>query len=132
MKHMSGKVGRDYIALLAYIDQTPENTKYLYQLRDLISKKTGLSVTVGFGPRYLHSTGQLHKGGASNGIFLIINANEPRDAVIPKESYSFGILRSAQAFGDYQALASKDFRILYLHFSVRAEEGLQDLISYFD
>ncbi|MBW7887940.1 MAG: glucose-6-phosphate isomerase [Bacteroidetes bacterium] len=129
IKHCVGEKGKDYVALLAYIDQDEQNNEHLSKLREIITKKTGLPVTVGFGPRYLHSTGQLHKGGASNGIFIIITANELRDAAIPGERYSFGILKTAQALGDYQSLVQKNRRLIHLHISTNANSGLQLLIK---
>jgi hypothetical protein len=87
----------------------------------------GLPVTVGFGPRYLHSTGQLHKGGKPNGIFLIITADEPVDAAIPGEVFSFGVLKSAQSLGDYQSFADRNLRLLHVHCHGNAAEGLRAL-----
>lgn len=129
--HCSGERGKDYIALLAYVDQDEENIQHLNTLRELLTRKMGIPVTVGFGPRYLHSTGQLHKGGAANGIFIILTTNEPHDTEIPDEKYSFGILKTAQALGDYQSLAQKNRRLIHLHITANAHEGLQHVIKSF-
>ncbi len=126
-KHFSGIKNEDYIAILAYIDQNPINEKILYSLREELTKMFGLPVTVGFGPRYLHSTGQLHKGGKSNGIFLIIAGDEPQDSKIPGEVFSFEILKNAQSLGDYQSFANKNLRLLYMHISGDVEKGLKQL-----
>ncbi len=126
-KHLSGTVGQDYIALLAYIDQNPSNEALMYSLREELTALTGLPVTVGFGPRYLHSTGQLHKGGKPNGIFLIITADEPKDVLIPGETFSYEVLKNAQSLGDYQSFANRELRLLLLHLSGSVESGLNSL-----
>jgi transaldolase/glucose-6-phosphate isomerase len=126
-KHFAGKKGQDYIALLAYIDQNPANETLMYALREELTAIYGLPVTVGFGPRYLHSTGQLHKGGKPNGIFLIITAEEPKDVTIPGEAFSYGILKSAQSLGDYQSFANRSLRLLHLHLSGKIENGMNSL-----
>ncbi|MBI2428810.1 MAG: glucose-6-phosphate isomerase [Ignavibacteriales bacterium] len=124
-RHFTGKKGEDYIALLAYIDQNTLNEKLLYSLREELVKVFGIPVTVGFGPRYLHSTGQLHKGGKSNGIFLLITADEPDDLTIPGEVFSFETLKNAQALGDYRSFASRDARLLHVHISGPIDIGLK-------
>ncbi|MDP1676928.1 MAG: glucose-6-phosphate isomerase [Bacteroidota bacterium] len=126
-KHFSGNRNEDYIALLAYIDQNHTNEKILYSLREELTKMFGLPVTVGFGPRYLHSTGQLHKGGKPNGIFLIIAGDEPLDSKIPDEIFSFEVLKNAQSLGDYQSFANRNLRLLYLHISGDLEKGLKQI-----
>ena len=78
-------------------------------------KATGKATTLGFGPRFLHSTGQLHKGGANNGVFLQITQDDGSDLAIPGEDYSFSILAQAQAQGDLEALQSRDRRVLRIH-----------------
>ena len=126
-KHFSGKRNEDYIALLAYIDQNSANEKLMYALREELTKLYGLPSTVGFGPRYLHSTGQLHKGGKPNGIFLIVSANEPKDVTIPDEIFTFEILKNAQGLGDYQSFANRSRRLLHIHLSGSVEQGLTAL-----
>jgi glucose-6-phosphate isomerase len=126
-KHFAGKRNEDYIALLAYVDQSSANETLMYAFREELTAMNGLPVTVGFGPRYLHSTGQLHKGGKPNGIFLLISADEPADAPIPGETFTFGVLKSAQALGDYQSFADRNLRLLHLHLHGNADEGLRAL-----
>ncbi|NUN69946.1 MAG: glucose-6-phosphate isomerase [Bacteroidetes bacterium] len=126
-RHFSGKRNEDYIALLAYIDQNSGHESELYSLREELTGLFGLPATVGFGPRYLHSTGQLHKGGKANGIFLIITSDEPADTPIPGERFSFGTLKDAQALGDYQSFADRRYRLLHLHIQGTAAEGLRQL-----
>ncbi|MHB1050461.1 MAG: glucose-6-phosphate isomerase [Bacteroidota bacterium] len=125
--HCSGRKGEDYVGLLAYIDQNPENEKMLGAIREEVWKIYGLPVTVGFGPRYLHSTGQLHKGGGPNGIFIIITADEPTDVNIPGEPFSFGVLKDAQALGDYRSFANKQLRMIHIHMSGTVAKGLYQL-----
>ncbi|MEW5799484.1 MAG: glucose-6-phosphate isomerase [Bacteroidota bacterium] len=125
--HFSGRKGEDYIAILAYVDQHRENEQFLYSFREELTKVFGMPVTVGFGPRYLHSTGQLHKGGKPNGIFLIITTDEPADVNIPGETFSFEVLKQAQALGDYQSFAFRNARLLHVHFTSTFVNGLKKL-----
>lgn len=105
----------DYVAILAYLPRSSEMLATLQDLRVAIRKKTKCAVTLGFGPRYLHSTGQLHKGGAGNGLFLQITADPPQDIEIPTQSMTFGALERAQALGDYEALQARGRRLLRIH-----------------
>lgn len=110
----SGKTG-DYFAINAYLKRDKKVETTLQDLRTWIRLRTGLATTVGFGPRYLHSTGQLHKGGANNGIFLVITAKPARDVEIPQERLSFGTLEHCQALGDLEALEASGRRLLHIH-----------------
>ncbi|MGH7263067.1 MAG: bifunctional transaldolase/phosoglucose isomerase, partial [Candidatus Rokuibacteriota bacterium] len=105
----------DYIAFLAYLPPKPEIAEALQELRRVVRDKTKLAVTVGVGPRYLHSTGQLHKGGPPTGLFIQLTTDDPHDLVIPGEAYSFAVLKNAQALGDLQALRNKDRRVIRIH-----------------
>lgn len=105
----------DYVAINAYLPNNPEMMAALAQLRSVIQAKTGCATTVGFGPRFLHSTGQLHKGGPDSGLFLQITAEPVEDLEIPEQGMSFGMLERAQALGDYEALAARGRRILRLN-----------------
>jgi len=111
---LSGNPG-DYIAINAYIRRDKKNNAILQQLRTWLRDKTGLATTVGFGPRFLHSTGQLHKGGANNGIFLVITVDSKLDIEIPGQGLSFGTLEHGQALGDLEALDSRGRRVLHIH-----------------
>ncbi len=84
---------------------------------------------MGYGPRFLHSTGQLHKGGADNGIFIQITAADSQDLSIPGEPYTFGILKQAQALGDFQSLAQRNRRVIRFHLGQDIETGLKTLLS---
>lgn len=109
-----GKKG-DYVALNAYLPRTRRNAVLLRHLRVAIRKRTLLATTVGFGPRFQHSTGQLHKGGPNNGLFLLITVENPIDLPVPMEGLSFGVLERAQALGDLEALINRGRRTLRLH-----------------
>lgn len=105
----------DYIAINAYLHRNSEMEAILADLRLVVQKKTGCATTIGFGPRFLHSTGQLHKGGPGSGLFLQITAEPLEDMEIPGQGMSFGTLERGQALGDYEALAARGRRILRLN-----------------
>jgi glucose-6-phosphate isomerase len=117
----------DYCALMAYIKREPATTSLLDCIRRRIREKLRATTTLGYGPRFLHSTGQLHKGGANNGIFIQITADNARDVPIPGESYSFGTLKEAQASGDLQSLVQHGRRAVRLHISGDLHAGLNQI-----
>ena len=119
----------DYLALLAYIHRTPERHRRLLRLREVVRESRRLATTLGYGPRYLHSTGQLHKGGPDVGLFLQITDEPGERQPIPGERFDFGALQRAQAAGDYAALERRGRRLLRLHLGTRVEEGLDALIA---
>jgi transaldolase/glucose-6-phosphate isomerase len=102
----------DYIAVLAYLTRSPETRERLASLRLKLRDRFGVATTVGFGPRYLHSTGQIHKGGPRSGFFIQLTQEGSRDLVIPGRSYSFGALNHAQAAGDREALTDRERRVV--------------------
>jgi glucose-6-phosphate isomerase len=110
----TGSAG-DYFALLAYLPADPGTVEQLQRLRALVRDRTATATTLGFGPRFLHSTGQLHKGGPASGIFLQITAEPRRDLPIPGWQETFGILIAAQAAGDLAALQRRGRRVLRVH-----------------
>ena len=105
----------DYIAINAFLSRDAFNEEWLTALRKYILMHTGCATTLGFGPRFLHSTGQLHKGGANNGLFLQITKDDAQDLEIPGEKYGFGTLARAQALGDLEALLSRNRRVVRIH-----------------
>ena len=105
----------DYFALLAYLPADPATVELLQALRGFVRDQTGMAATLGFGPRFLHSTGQLHKGGPNTGILLQITAESRRDLPVPGWPESFGTLIAAQAAGDFGALQRRGRRVLRLH-----------------
>jgi len=106
----------DYVAINAYLPHKPEMVEILQKIRLAVRNRTGCATTYGFGPRFLHSTGQLHKGGPDTGLFIQITAEPGKDIEIPGQAMSFGVLEHAQALGDYEALAARERRILRVHF----------------
>ena len=118
---LEGVTPGDYVALQAYVQPSDGTTGALQRLRVRLRDRLRLATTVGYGPRFLHSTGQLHKGDAGNGLFVQITADDERDAAIPDEageessSISFGVLKEAQALGDRQALLEAGRRVIRLH-----------------
>ncbi|MBA4379820.1 MAG: transaldolase [Anaerolinea sp.] len=115
----------DYVAINAYLPRNAETSDALQKLRKAIREKTACATTVGFGPRFLHSTGQLHKGGPDTGLFLQITAEPGEDIEIPTQGMTFGVLERAQALGDYEALAARERRILRVH--LPSPEAVSDL-----
>jgi len=118
-----------YLAVMAYIDRSPANEQLLQMLRRQIWKRTGLAVTVGFGPRFLHSTGQLHKGGSKSGMYLQIVQQESDDLPIPGRSYTFGILKRSQALGDLAALRAASRNVICVDIGADVKQGLESLIA---
>jgi transaldolase/glucose-6-phosphate isomerase len=108
--------GLDYVAILAYLPPDPDVAARLEAIRTRIRDATGAATTLGFGPRFLHSTGQLHKGGPDTGVFLQLTAEPSKDLPIPGWEESFGTLIAAQALGDLAALQKRGRRALRLHF----------------
>ena len=103
----------------------------LLGLRDKIMARTKRAVMFGYGPRYLHSTGQLHKGDGNNGVFLILSADPQNDVKIPSQNYTFGQLCNAQALGDFQALESKGRRVIKVHLAQPVAEGIKKISDQF-
>jgi glucose-6-phosphate isomerase len=116
----------DYFALLAYLPGDPGTIERLQRIRTLVRDRVGVATTLGIGPRFLHSTGQLHKGGPPSGIFLQLTAEPRRDLPIPGWPESFGTLIAAQAAGDLAALERRGRRVLRLHLA-DPEAGLARL-----
>lgn len=123
----------DYVALQAYLPSSAETTARLQSLQTAIRDNTKFATTVGYGPRFLHSTGQLHKGDDGNGLFIIITgdpANDldiPRSPMVEESDMSFGVLLQSQALGDQQALLDENRRVLRLHLGSDVEAGLAKL-----
>jgi len=105
----------DYLAILAYLPPTPDIVARLQAVRAAWARDLGCATTLGFGPRYLHSTGQLHKGGPNTGLFLVVTADDAEDADIPEMGTTFGRLKRAQARGDIRALLARGRRVAHVH-----------------
>jgi glucose-6-phosphate isomerase len=115
-----------YIAVMAYLDRRADAD--IAELRSVLSEKSGRPVTFGWGPRFLHSTGQFHKGGQQNGSFLQITGAIGQDFEVPGRDFSFGTLLMAQAVGDYRALGARKYPLLRLNLLERSA-GITQLIK---
>jgi len=111
----------DYLAILAYVPASPAIVGELQRLRADWGRALGCATTLGIGPRYLHSTGQLHKGGPPSGLFLVITTDIDHDIQIPDMGWTFGDLHRAQARGDVRALLARGRRVAHVHLSGPAE-----------
>ncbi len=117
----------DYIVSLAYLNEDQPMIDALEKVRILIRDRLRMASGTGFGPRYLHSTGQLYKGGSNSGLFIILTTDAGEDAPIPEQPYTFGMLLRAQALGDYEALRKHRRRVLRIHLEGNAQEGVKAL-----
>ncbi|MDQ3193656.1 MAG: transaldolase, partial [Bacteroidota bacterium] len=117
----------DYISLMAYIQKDRVNENLLQKIRELLRSKKEVATTLGYGPRFLHSTGQLHKGGPGNGLYIQIVSDDKDDLEIPGKPFTFGILKQAQAIGDYQSLIKHKRKVIRVNLGVNIEKGLKDL-----
>lgn len=117
----------DYLAILAYLPPTPEIATRLEGVRAAWSRDLGCATTLGFGPRYLHSTGQLHKGGPNSGLFLVVTVDDAEDVEIPVLGTTFGRLKRAQARGDIRALLGRGRRVAHVH--LRRPDDVAQLAS---
>jgi transaldolase/glucose-6-phosphate isomerase len=128
-RHLATATPGDYLAFCAYFMPTESRDAVLARLRVTCRDRSRNATTLGYGPRFLHSTGQLHKGGANNGVFLQITADAKVDLTIPGESYTFATLRNAQALGDLQVLMRRGRRVLRVHLGADIDGGLEALLA---
>ena len=128
--HAGAKSG-DYVALLAYIERNERHTQALTAMRTRIRDRTHAATCLGFGPRFQHSTGQAYKGGPNSGVFLQITCDDPVDIDVPGHSYSFGVVKAAQASGDLEVLVERGRRALRIHFK-DVDAGLAELTRALD
>ena len=127
--HLSQTKAGDYCAVLAYIDESSEHNHLLQDLRTHLRDALHVATTTGYGPRFLHSTGQLHKGGSDSGLFIQLTADDEADLSVPGETYSFSVLKAAQALGDFQSLASRNRRAIRVHLGQDRKRGLEQLLE---
>lgn len=120
----------DYVGLLAYIEETPEIESALQELRIKLRDRTRCAVTTGYGPRFLHSTGQLHKGGPNSGVFFQLTAPDRVDMPVPGAPYTFSILKQAQAQGDFESLLAHGRRAIRVDLGADVLAGLRMLTDY--
>ena len=119
----------DYLAVMAYVEETLETDAALDYLRQEVMRRYGIATTVGYGPRFLHSTGQLHKGGPASALLLQITAEHHHDLEIPGREYTFGVLADAQAMGDFEALAAIGLQVARVHLTGDVETGIRELVG---
>lgn len=117
----------DYFALNAFVEQCANNQTPLQTFRVAVRNRHKVATTLGYGPRLLHSTGQLHKGGPNSGLFVQVTADDAQDLPIPGQKYSFGVLSRAQALGDFEVLAARGRRALRVHLEGDVAAGLRKL-----
>jgi transaldolase/glucose-6-phosphate isomerase len=125
--HLARVRAGDYIALLDYIEETPENEALIQATRLRLRDATRCATTTGYGPRFLHSTGQLHKGGPDTGVFIQVTAPDQTDLPIPEQPYTFSVLKQAQALGDFRSLSSRGRRAIRVDLGADTLAGLKRL-----
>ena len=125
--HLSRLGADDYFAVLGYIAMNPANEKTLQGIRRAVRDKKKVATVLGFGPRFLHSTGQAYKGGPNSGVFLQITCDDAKDLPVPGQKYTFGIVKAAQARGDFAVLAERGRRALCVHLGKNLKSGLATL-----
>ncbi|HEX9112701.1 MAG TPA: bifunctional transaldolase/phosoglucose isomerase, partial [Terriglobales bacterium] len=125
--HLARLGAGDYFAVLAYVQMNLENESLLQDLRHAVRDRKHVATCLGFGPRFLHSTGQAYKGGPNSGVFLQITCDEAQDFPVPGQKYSFGVVKAAQARGDFAVLAERNRRALRVHLGSDVKAGLSKL-----
>ncbi len=125
--HLSRLKAGDYFGVLGYITMNPAHEKSLQAIRHALRDKKKVATVLGFGPRFLHSTGQAYKGGPNSGVFLQITCDDAKDLQVPGQKYTFGIVKAAQARGDFAVLAERGRRALRVHLGKNLKSGLAAL-----
>ncbi|HET6933725.1 MAG TPA: transaldolase, partial [Candidatus Angelobacter sp.] len=125
--HVNQLGAGDYFALLAYIEMNAAHENALQQIRHKVRDRKRVATCLGFGPRFLHSTGQAYKGGPNQGVFLQITCDDAVDVPVPGQKYTFGVVKAAQARGDFQVLAERGRRALRVHLPRDVKGGLERL-----
>lgn len=125
--HLARPHGGDYVALLAYIQRDASHIESLQQMRLKVREKRHVATCAEFGPRFLHSTGQAYKGGPDSGVFLQITADDAKDLPVPGQKASFGVIKAAQARGDFDVLTERGRRALRVHLKGDLKSGLKML-----
>jgi transaldolase/glucose-6-phosphate isomerase len=125
--HLTRLRSGDYFAMNVYVERTDAVHAIFDRIRTKVCGTKLVATTLGYGPRFLHSTGQLHKGGPNSGVFIQITSDDAEDLAIPDEPYTFGVLKAAQALGDLQSLTSRQRRVIRVHLGADVPKGLQRL-----
>lgn len=127
--HLARVQKGDYFAITQYIEEMPEIESLIQQIRTSVRDKLCVATTTGYGPRFLHSTGQLHKGGPGSGVFLQIISNDAQDVPLPGEKFTFGVLKQAQALGDFESLSKRERRAIRVDLGNDIVGGLKKLLA---
>jgi transaldolase / glucose-6-phosphate isomerase len=127
--HLGRIKAGDYFALLGYIQMNEAHEQQLQAIRHSVRDKKQVATCLGFGPRFLHSTGQAYKGGPNTGVFLQLTCDDANDLPVPQQKYTFGVVKAAQARGDFQVLADRGRRALRVHLGADLESGLSTLAA---
>ena len=127
--HLNRLGASDYLGLLAYVEMNETHEQTLQEIRQAVRDSKHVATCVGFGPRFLHSTGQAYKGGPNSGVFLQVTCDEAADLAVPGQKYTFGVVKAAQARGDFQVLAERNRRALRVHLGADVAAGLSALQS---
>jgi transaldolase/glucose-6-phosphate isomerase len=129
--HLNRLSTGDYFALLAFIQMNSAHESSLQEMRHAVRDKKRSATCLGFGPRFLHSTGQAYKGGPNSGVFLQVTCDDAADLPVPGQKYTFGVVKAAQARGDFQVLADHGRRALRVHLGKDLQAGLDTLTKAF-
>jgi transaldolase/glucose-6-phosphate isomerase len=127
--HLNRLTDRDYFALLAFVPMNDENEALLQEIRHAVRDRRRVATCLGFGPRFLHSTGQAYKGGPNTGVFLQVTCDDAVDLPVPGQKYTFGVVKAAQARGDFQVLVDRGRRALRVHLGRDLKSGLGTLLK---
>lgn len=125
--HLDRLTDGDYFAVLAYVEMNETHDQPLQALRHQVRDSKKVATCLGFGPRFLHSTGQAYKGGPNSGVFLQITCDDAADLPVPGQTFTFGVVKAAQARGDFQVLAERNRRALRIHLGADVKAGLANL-----
>jgi hypothetical protein len=127
--HLNQLSAGDYFALLGFIQMNQEHEDSLQAIRQAVRDRRRVATCLGFGPRFLHSTGQAYKGGPNSGVFLQLTCDDAVDLPVPGQKYTFGTVKAAQARGDFQVLAERQRRALRVHLPADLKSGLNKLAA---
>ena len=125
--HLNRLGAGDYFGLLAYVEMNQAHQQTLQAMRTSVRDSKHVATCLGFGPRFLHSTGQAYKGGPNSGVFLQVTCDDAHDLAVPGQKFTFGIVKAAQARGDFSVLAERHRRALRVHLGTDVTAGLKKL-----
>jgi len=127
--HLNRLGAGDYFALLAYVQMNDKHEQQLQGIRHKVRDKKSVATCLGFGPRFLHSTGQAYKGGPNTGVVLQVTCDDAADVPVPGRKFTFGVVKAAQARGDFQVLVERKRRALRVHLGPDVSAGLEKLTA---